>query len=247
MSLTRANLKETVRKQYLYKLNANIDVFSSLVGIQLLALLFSLGGVGSSGMSGSGYTVDVKYYSSDLVIAFTLIWALVTAITITTKPNRNHDFTFVTNRLSSSLSNILFLLTASVIGAITASMSGGLLQVVSSLLFDQYSYTLNIGGAKDVVIGFAVTVLYLFLVNAFGYFIGALVQVSKLFILLIPVLAIGSLFSAAFTQKEPILINIFQFFVMESMLSLFIVKAVLTTFVLFVLAITVFNRMEVRR
>ena len=113
MSLTNQLIwQKTVKKQYFFKLKANIDAFSSLVWIQLLAHLFSLGGVASMGMGGTNLSVDVKYYSADLVIGFTMLWAFVTAITITTKPYRNHDFTFVTNRLSSSLSNILFLLTA---------------------------------------------------------------------------------------------------------------------------------------
>jgi hypothetical protein len=52
MSLKTINLAETVKKQFVFKLKANIDVFSSLVGIQLLAILFSLNGVGSMGMGG---------------------------------------------------------------------------------------------------------------------------------------------------------------------------------------------------
>lgn len=63
MSLTRANLVETVKKQYLYKFKANIDVFSSLVGLQLLAIFFSYGGVGTSGMDSENIRISVKYYS----------------------------------------------------------------------------------------------------------------------------------------------------------------------------------------
>ena len=137
MSLKTINLAETVKKQFVFKLKANIDVFSSLVGIQLLAILFSLGGVASMGMGGANLSVDVKYYSADLVIVFTMLWSFVTAITITTKPYRNHDFTFVSNRLSSSLSNILFLLTASFIGSITALLSGNLVKLLVSILFKQ--------------------------------------------------------------------------------------------------------------
>ena len=131
MSLKTINLAETVKKQFVFKLKANIDVFSSLVWIQLLAILFSLNGVASMGMGGTNLSVDVKYYSADLVIIFTMLWSFVTAITITTKPYRNHDFTFVSNRLSSSLSNILFLLTASFIGSITATLSWKLSEITS--------------------------------------------------------------------------------------------------------------------
>lgn len=246
MSLTKVNLKETVKKQYFFKLKANIDAFSSLIGIQLLALLFSIGGVGSAGMGGSNISVNIKYYSADLVIGFTLIWALVTAITITAKPYRNHDFTFVTNRLSSSLANILFLLTVSIIGSITAILSGNLLKVLAYVFLDGRIYGVH-SGLEELVMGLCVTIIYVFLVTSIGYFIGTLVQVSKLVIILIPVLFFGTLFLEGSMQKEPFLVNVFSFYTMESTLTLFIIKVVVTVAVFFAAAISILNRMEVRR
>lgn len=246
MSLTKTNLAGTVKKQYFFKLKSNIDSFSSLIGIQLVAILFSFGGVASSGMSGNGVNIDVKYYSSDIVIVFTLIWVFVTAITITTRPYRNHDFTFVTNRLSSSISNILFLLTASIIGGVTAMLAGNLQKVLSYILFDLESYGSR-AGVNEFIFGMCATILYLFLISSIGYFIGTLVQVSKLFSLIIPVMIIGSLFLEAAMNKEPFLINIFQSYVMESAFLLFIVKAIITTAVFFVASISILNRLEVRR
>ncbi|RRN72883.1 hypothetical protein EI200_06830 [Peribacillus simplex] len=246
MSLTKVNLKKTIKKQYFFKLKANIDAFSSLIGIQLLALLFSIGGVGSAGMGGSNISVNIEYYSADLVIGFTLIWAFVTAITITTKPYRNHDFTFVTNRLSSSLSNILFLLTASIVGGITAILAGNLLKVLAFVFLDERIYGVH-SGLQELVMGIGVTIFYVFLVSSIGYFIGTIVQVSKLFIILISVLLFGTLFLEASMQKEPFLVNVFTFYTMESTLSLFIIKVIVTVAVFFSVAISILNRMEVRR
>ncbi|KON69760.1 hypothetical protein AKG34_14070 [Peribacillus butanolivorans] len=246
MSLTSVNLWETVKKQYFFKLKANIDAFSSLIGIQLLALLFSFGGVGSVGMGGGNFSINIKYYSADLVIGFTLIWAFVTAIVITTKPYRNHDFTFVTNRLSSSLSNILYLLTASIVGSITAILAGNLLKILAHILLDDQIYSFNTG-LQELVMGIGVTILYVFFVTSIGYFIGTLVQESKLFIILIPVLFFGILFLEASMQKEPFLINVFKFYGMESTLFLFIIKVIVTVAVFFTAAISILNRMEVRR
>ena len=246
MSLKTINLAETVKKQFVFKLKANIDVFSSLVGIQLLAILFSLNGVASMGMGGTNLSVDVKYYSADLVIIFTMLWSFVTAITITTKPYRNHDFTFVSNRLSSSLSNILFLLTASFIGSITATLAGNLVKLLVSILFKQelfHFYT----GSLEFVLGIGVTIIYVFFLSSMGYLIGTLVQVSKGFIILIPVLFLGTIFLAASMHTEPLLIQIFQFYVFESSLLFFILKTLLTTVLFFVAAISLLNRMEVRR
>jgi hypothetical protein len=246
MSLKTINLAETVKKQFVFKLKANIDVFSSLVGIQLLAILFSLNGVGSMGMGGTNLSVDVKYYSSDLVIVFTMLWSFITAITITTKPYRNHDFTFVSNRLSSSLSNILFLLTASFIGSITALLSGSLVELLVSILFKQGLFHFNTG-SQEFALGLGVSIIYVFFLSSIGYLIGTLVQVSKGFIILIPVLFLGSIFLAASMHKEPLLIQIFQFYVLESSLLLFILKTLLTTVLFFIAAISLLNRMEVRR
>ena len=42
MSLSTTNVSQTVKKQFFFKLKANIDSLSSLLWIQLLAILFHL-------------------------------------------------------------------------------------------------------------------------------------------------------------------------------------------------------------
>ncbi|WP_449619598.1 hypothetical protein [Robertmurraya sp. Marseille-Q9965] len=246
MSLSTANLMETVKKQYSFKLKANIDAISSLIGIQLVAVLFSLGGNASFMSSTEGLQIDINYYSGDVVLAFTMLWALVTAITITTKPYRNHDFTFVTNRLSSSLSNILFLLTGSLLGAVTANLSRYLLQLIVVLVRDQQIYS----GPFDFpvfILGIIMSALYIFCICSIGYLIGALVQVNKSFVLLAPVLIIGSIFLDASIQKELSLMQVFQFYVMESNFLVFLIKMLVTIALFFLASISILNRMEVRR
>lgn len=244
MSLTTTNLAKTVKKQYFFKLKANIDSFSSMVGIQLLALLFSLGGVGSSGMGGMDFSVNTKHYSSDLVLVFTAIWSFVTAITITTKPYRNHDFSFVSNRLSSSLANVLFLLTTSILGAFTTMLSGNLLQILGYLFPDEQLYFNN--GTSHFFLGLLVVFFYLILASSIGYLIGAIVQVNKIFIIVIPVLIIGMLFQGTETGY-PLLVRVFQYYLLEPSLFLFLIKTVLTSTFLWVLSFSILNRLEVRR
>lgn len=243
---SKISLGEVVKKQYFYKLKANIDSFSSLVGIQALAILFSFGGVGSSSMGSGELYVNVKHYSSDIVLVFTLIWALVTAITITTRPYRNQDFSFVSNRLSSSLSNTCFLTTISILGAITSILSGSLIQVLTYLFLDEEMYLLNEWG-HHFFLGVTTVFLYLLLVSSLGYFIGTMVQVSKLFIFVLPLSFIGLLFFDVFTFQQPILVSVFQFYVMEPILLLFIVKVLLTSSAMLAAAIFILNRLEVRR
>ncbi|MBY0121257.1 hypothetical protein [Bacillus sp. S/N-304-OC-R1] len=246
MSFTTANLPDVVKSQFLFKLKANIDSFSALVGIQLLAMLFSMGGANSYVSSSDRMVLSISYFSSDVVIAFTMIWAFVTGITITTKPNRNFDFVFVTNRLSSSLANILFLLTASIVGGVTAILARGLLLAVRYIFFHEHYFTLPVT-SFDFLIGVGATVLYLFCLSAIGYFVGALVQFSKLFVIVIPAVLIGMLFISAVINSEPYLVYVYEFYLVEPSFGLFFFKVVLTAFLFFIASIGILNRMEVRR
>ncbi|WP_053361500.1 hypothetical protein [Bacillus sp. FJAT-27251] len=246
MSFARTKLGDIVKKQYAFKLKAHIDSYSSLMGIQLLALLFSFGGVGSMGSYGDGLDLEVKYYSGDLVLIFTVIWAFVTATTLTTRPYRNHDFTFVSNRLTSSLSNVLFLASISLAGAVTAMLSGNLLKVFVYMFADGPIYNQGTGWA-DLAAGTVIALFYLFLITSAGYLIGSLVQVSKLFVILIPVVFFGSLFLDAVANREPIVNSVFQFYIMESSLLLLMVKTLITCAVLLAAAVGILNRLEVRR
>ena len=248
MSLSTVNLMEVVKKQYVFKLKANIDALSSLVGIQLLAILFSFGGVGSIGSSSESININVKYYSADLVIAFTMVWAFVSAITITTKPYRHYDFTFVTNRISSSISNG-FIFTDGKYTCWNHSDAFGVFAIGFGLFFfDEQVFSIPIV-AGDQIIGIVVSILYVFCASSMGYLVGTLVQVSKVFIVLIPVSVIGTLFLWVPTMqgKEPLIANVYRFYFTESSLSLFMIKIVITTALFFAASISILNRLEVRR
>lgn len=246
LSLAKTNLSEIVKKQYFHKLRANIDSFSALIGIQALAILFSFGGVGSSGMSGSGMSITVRYYSSDVVFAFTIIWAFVTAITVNTKSNSIQDFTFVTNRLSSSLSNILFLATTGLLGSITAILSGYLINVILFLFTSKTTYTVQ-NGMDELVIGIGVAFLYIFLASSIGFFISSVTSISRLFIFLIPVLVIGVVVAGEALLGIQIINKLIQFYGQERSIPLFIVKALATAGFFFTAGISILRTMEVKR
>ena len=247
MSLVTANPIETVKKQFAFKMRGNIDAFSSLIGIQLLGLFFSIiGGIGSYGSHSSRMMIEAKYYSADLVIFFSIVWGFVTAITITTKPYRNHDFTYITNRVTSSMANFLFLLTASCIAGLTAMLSKYLIFLAHNLLFSQPFYG-SVSSGKEFVIGLIVTVLYIFWASSIGYLIGTFVQVNRMFAFLIPVLFFGILFLDFIMTSEPFSQKLLTFYTMESSLILFSLKTVITTILLFLASISILNRMEVRK
>lgn len=249
MYLTETNTWEVVKKQFIYKLNAYAGAFTSLIFAQLLAFVFSYAGDSTYGTGSGNISITVKSFSGNVIILFTFIWAFVTGISITSKQNRDGDFIFVTNRLTSNLSNIAFLLTANIFAGVTAMLASSLLKMVTYLLTDaefiiNFSHTL---GPLELIIGILATTLYACLFSSVGYIIGTLVQLNKLFIVIIPSLFFGFLFLEAKLQGSGLLGTLFRFFSKETSLLLFIVKGCLTLFLLFSLANILSNRMEVRR
>lgn len=246
MSLSTIRMFDVVRKQYRYKLKAYSQVFVSLMMLQIIAIIFSLGGVGSMGHSSNMMQVDISYYSADMVVAFTLLWGFITAILTTTKAYRNDDFVFITNRMTSNLSNLLFLATASIAGGVTAMLSTFLLRMI--MYFFHFSLSLNTTmGAADFFLGMFTTSLYIFLFCGLGYLTGTLVQISKLFIVLLPALLIGSAFVAGITGNTGLIEILFRFFFKESSIIAFIGKSVGSGFLLYACAFLMSNRLEVKQ
>lgn len=249
MSLSKPSLINVVKKQYTYKLKSYIQVFSTLIFVQLLAILFSFGGVGMMGSSSDRIEVDIHFFSADIVVAFTMLWAFITAIIITTKAYRNDDFLFVTNRISSNISNLMFLITASFIGGITAMLSSHLMRVIMYFFIGQKS--VNGTSVRDVpielVLGISTTIFYVFLFCAIGYFVGTLVQLNKIFVILLPALFFGILFLGEGSGNAGVAKFVFEFIFTESSLPLFFAKVIVVSGLLFSSAFVLSNRMEVRQ
>jgi hypothetical protein len=200
-----------------------------------------------SGSSSETVDVEVHYISADLVVFFTMIWGFIIAIIITTKAYRNDDFTFVTNRLSSNLSNLLFLLTASIIGGLTAMLSTNLLKVIMYFFVGQLtiSSTSMVSAPVEFILGIFATSFYIFLFCALGYLIGTLVQIHKVFALLVPALFFGALVLSEISGNAGIMANFFGFIFTESSILLFMIKIMVTSGLLFASAFVLSNRMEV--
>ncbi|MCL6572744.1 MAG: hypothetical protein K6T88_13840 [Bacillus sp. (in: Bacteria)] len=249
MSLTKVSLTEVVKKQYAYKLKAYVQVFMTLVVLQLLAILFSYNGVGSMGSSSASLEIDVRYYSADIVVSFTMLWGFISAILITTKAYRNDDFFFVTNRLSSNLSNMLFLLTASLIGGVTAMLSTSLMKVIMYYFVgNSYETSANVLAAPvELLVGLLATTLYVLLCCALGYIFGTLVQIHKVFVILLPGLYIGVMSLAATNGTSNIVKTGYQFIFAEPSILLFIVKIIIISGLLFSSSFILSNRMEVKQ
>jgi len=248
MSLTEAKLSEIVRKQFKYKVKAYMSVFSSLLVVQVISLLLSTNGSRMMGSSYNGFSIDINYYTGDISIVFTLIWSFITAIIMTTKAYRNDDFTFVSNRLSSHLSNVAFLLFVSVIGGITAVLSGQLFKVIMNVFLRDGYVMGSAVPLQELLLSVIVTIFYVFLLASLGYFVGMLVQLNRWFGVILPTFIIGYMIIGTNTGQEPkMVVEVFTFYVKETALFLFVVKILVTTGLLFFLSSILTNKLEVRQ
>lgn len=248
MSLSNPSAVTIVKKQFQYKTVAYLDHFFSLVIMQLLALFFSYGGVGSTGVGSNNFYYQVNYYSADGVIVFSMIWGLITGIYITTKSFRYDDFSFVTNRLASNISNSLFLLFASIFAGASAMLTAFLQRVVyyffgnGTVMFNYELMEYN----RQALMGIGASILHVLLFCALGYLIGSFVQVHKILAFIIPALfffLLKTLENENFNMMQ----KLFRFYYQEASFILFTVKVILTVLCFFILSAVVTNRLEVKR
>ncbi len=245
MSIAKADFWSIVMKQLRYKLKAYRGIYTSMIIVQVVALLLSLGSTGGAvGSSSMGYSFEVNGYSGNLILVFTMIWSFMTAIVITTKAYRYSDFLMVSNRLTSQVSSLLCLLIISTIGALTAIGADYLLRDLLILFRDA---TFIFEGAAPTIQGILGTCMYLILFALSGYTCGMLVQMNKLFLFIIPAIVIGVPMTTSFMLGVPFLTeDLFLFFLDETSFSLFVGKFLLVILPLFAVNLITGNRLEVK-
>ncbi|MQR95969.1 hypothetical protein [Fictibacillus phosphorivorans] len=247
MYLAEVKTWDIVKKQYRYKLKSYFGVFTSLIVIQLLAVLFSFNGTGMGGGSSNSLSYEFYYYTSDIILVFMMIWAFITAIIITTRAYRYDDFSFVTNRTISQISNILFLISASIFAGITVYLSTHLFQILAFYFKDNYSIIVDSLSFTEFVMGMITSILYIFLFASAGYLVGILIQLHKGFLLIIPTILFGGLILDGIGGDPRIFVNITKFFGDETSFLLFICKVAIVSAILLLASIGIANRMEVRK
>lgn len=223
-------------------------MFTSLMILQVMAILFSLGGEGGGGGGSDTFSYDMKFYSGNIIIAFMMIWAFISAIVVTTQAYRYDDYTFVANRLSSHLANILFLGWASVIGGITFVLASQSLKLSVFFLKDREFIESQPMTVLQMAEGLAATILYLFLFTAIGYLVGILVQKNRVFIIILSGLLFVSLFlNVLLASESTLVIDIGQFFVRETSFLLFTLKVLLASALAYAISAWISNSLEVRK
>lgn len=248
MYLSGINRWSLFKNLYIYKLYALSSVFTSLMIVQLLAIVFSLGGSSRVSMGHGSFVVSIENYSNTLIFLFTIVWALFIGISVNFKPHRNAEFSFVTNRLMMNVSNIAFLLTANVVGGVTTGLTGyGMRMFIYWISVDK---ELILGHTAPTVyelfLSIFVAILYLCLFSAIGYFAGTLVQLHPIWGLILPGMLIGLLFIDV-GQGRGFFVTMFQFYSQESSLAVLFLKILAPILVLYPISTVFSDRMEVRR
>ncbi|RDW21139.1 hypothetical protein CWR48_04065 [Oceanobacillus arenosus] len=248
MSLNRMGLGTVVAKQLQYKIKAYYGVFSSLVLVQVIALLLSVGGSVFSGTTIYGLSLDYTTYMTTNVIAFTILWIFIHAIIMTTKTERENSFSFVSNQLSNNISNCTFLIVASIAGGITAILSGYLLRVIVYFFID---IDLLIGTEfyyppGEVFQGIVAMICYLILIGSVGYLLGVITQLHRMLPVLLPfvlagiLIALERIFPGSFMA-------IGEYYFQETNVFPFLFKFIGSAVICFAVAILISSRLEVRK
>ncbi|MCR6545673.1 hypothetical protein [Dehalobacterium formicoaceticum] len=255
MSLTETDFITLIKNQFIYKLKAHIGLLNRLAVAQLVILLLTFGRTGMSGSGGDSIDFEIQRYANYLFLIISMMGVTIIGVMLSNETFRNTDFTFVSNRLSSNLSNIVFLLTVSVVAGMTASLYGVVIRLL--LYFTQGSE--NIIGEnfflapKELLLGIFGAILYMILFSAIGYFLGTLTKSSRSRFLL-PVLVtlflvtLVSLFIMIPNGSQTTIFSaLYQFFAHEKNLFIFMVKILVIGGLLFLGSILVSNRREVRQ
>lgn len=251
MSLSKISSSQLIMRQYQLKLKSHIGFLSSLVTLQLVAILFSLGGIGQGGRGGLDISMTMHYYTPDYVVIFTIMWAFITAYQLVKKESWEQDYIFVTNRFTSHMANMLFLLTTSVISSVLASLAVFPLQIIGHFVLD-FEYILGTGLSPSVlefIVGLSAMILFIFLMSIIGYLVGILVQGNKVFSVLLPAFVIGFLFLTFRMEqagKFNPLLAMYDFYLQENSFLLYGIKVILTAGLVFAVSMQLSRKLEVR-
>lgn len=246
MSFITRSEWEIAKKQCKYKLKSSSLLFIAVIVAQVVSLLLSFNAMTMYMTNGTSLSLSISTISSNMVIFFTLLVIFFLTFSLTSIEWKNIDFTFVSNRLTSHISNIWLLLTLCLFGAVTSVVCGVLLRVVSYFQVGPTSiansnFLVSFGGWLMLLV---VTFLYLLFTSSISYFFGTLMQYHKLLAVVVAVGVVGMFLSEARTSGQ---VRVINFFITETSLFMFALKVIVS--VLFLLGISLFitNRVEVRK
>jgi len=135
MYLTEPKLFDIVKKQFIFKMNASGAAFTTLIILQIITSLTGTIGTGRFPKFSEYPNVEFILTSNDGSVALTILWAIILGGLITSNARKNESFAFVSTRISHHLSNMIFMLTASIISGITAALMGSAIKLFAFLKY----------------------------------------------------------------------------------------------------------------
>lgn len=228
------------------------------IGLFAVQLSLSFLSPSSSSFSTSpNMQVVLKNYNGTTCIAVTMLFVCIVSFLMTIKTFRYRDFTFVTNRLSSSLSTIGFLLTLSAFGGISASLYCMPIRLIAYFFEGPSNVSANGFTVPPLYLmtGILAAVLYCILASGLGFLIGSLFQNQMALIFSFALVVILSASIISLRPYVPLFAalssfldhHLLGFFSGESSLWLFAGKVLLTSAVLYALGALLTSRLEVKR
>lgn len=248
MSLKEISLSSITLKHSMYKLKGHSGLVYSLMFVQLMGLLLSMGPGSGSSSGGDFLSVSVRAYSADAILIFSFFWIIVMASLLGSKDYRSMEFSLVTNRITSHLSNILILVTFSVFAGMTSTLMSVLHRIILVITLNPSEFIID--GLRialaDLLLGIIVSSLYMILLAAGAYLVRVIIELNKSFGILISLVLIAFAFGTVriFALNVE---NFMRFYTSEGSLGVFVLKVLFTILVLFGLCIFTSNRMEVKR
>lgn len=248
VKLSPISFKNIVIKQYLYKLKGHSGLIYSLIFVQLISVLFSMGTMSGMSSGGEFLHVTINTHSEDVFLIFAFIWMIVVTSFLGSQAYRSMDFSLVTSRKVSHATNMLLILTYALYAGITGTLMS-LLQrmiMVQSLEGSEFIF----GGLQiplqDLILGVFVLTLYLLLLASVTYLIQMVSVLNKasgiaLFIFFFA-FGLGTVRIFGFDSA-----NILHFYTEEGSLGLFVFKVVCSVVLLLGLSMLIARRMEVKR
>ncbi len=242
-------LSTAVKNQYIYKLRANSGYFCALVLAQVIAGLMMFAGSAATGTAIDNVQIMFYTISPQIAVIFSVIWALIISILLTTHANRDIAFTVTGNRKSYFLSDIAFILTGCVFGGVTSALIGVALRVpfyflhMGNVMLN--GFYPNLG---QVCIIAASTMLYMLLLAVAGYFAGTLLRFRKVFIIIAAALFVGIIYLRTnLGESQSFLRMCWDSIINEKLLGFFTLRVTAVSIVMFAVTVALSYRMEVRK
>lgn len=237
MSFVKPNAWQNIWQQFCWKLSIYSPVIYTVILIQALFTFLTFDGSGMRGGGNGVLSLYEKFYSLDFLLITGVLMFIMMSWQLATKKMVDENFTIPTTRVTAHTSTALFLIFVSALSTVTALSSLYIIVALRGLIGDvSIIMPLMPFHWSSVVVFF----LAMMMAGAGGYLIGSLLYTSKLFIALLVVAVF--LFGRNYVDNVEYL---FTFYVKGTILA-FCMKAIVTTLLLYALAIFVKNRKEVR-